>query len=93
MINQLRSENGELAQAFSKKDEENKQMRQIFQEIQQKQKKHLSHAKEASKLRKQAKAQEKDIKRLTGELSQQKQLNEEFKARIDELVKRGPSLN
>jgi hypothetical protein len=36
MINQLRGENTELAHAYQKKDEENKQLRDIFADIQSK---------------------------------------------------------
>ncbi len=39
LIQQLQLENQELAQAFQKKDEENRQLREIFAEIQGKQRK------------------------------------------------------
>jgi len=56
LINQLRNENGELANAYGKKEEENRQLREIFADMEKKQKKVLSHAKESAKLRKVIKA-------------------------------------
>ncbi|CDW71575.1 UNKNOWN [Stylonychia lemnae] len=90
LINQLRTENSELANAYSKKEDENRQLRDIFADMEKKTKKVIQNTKEASKLKKTIKSQDKDIKRLTAEVSAQKQLNEDYRNKIEEMIKKGP---
>ena len=52
LINQLRAENQEIAGAYSKKEDENRQMRELYADIEKKQKKANAFSKESSKLKK-----------------------------------------
>lgn len=89
LINQIRNENSELANAYQKKEDENRQLREIFADIEKKQKKALSNAKEAAKLRKQLRTAEKQLKKANAELQQQKTVNEEYRLKIEDMVKKG----
>ena len=57
--------------------------------MEKKHKKSASSGKEASKLKKLVKAQEKEFTKVKVELSNQKALNEDYRAKIEELVKKG----
>lgn len=62
----------------------------MFTDMEKKTKKAISNAKEHQKLKKTIKSQEKDIKKLQNELQSQKALNDDYRAKIEEMVKKGP---
>jgi uncharacterized protein YaiL (DUF2058 family) len=61
----------------------------MFTDLEKKSKKALHNSKEASKVKKQLRAADKENKKLSAEVQHQKALNDDFKAKIEELVKKG----
>jgi septal ring factor EnvC (AmiA/AmiB activator) len=60
----MKAQNEELAIAYGKKDEENRQLAQIAVDFEKRQKKASAATKEASKLKKSIKDKEKEIKKI-----------------------------
>jgi predicted RNase H-like nuclease (RuvC/YqgF family) len=87
LIGTLRNENQELALALNQRDEEIRQLR----ELQEKQKKGVS--KEVSRLKRTVKEREGTMMKLKGELTVQKTQNEEYRAKIEDLLRQRNNLN
>jgi len=58
----MKNENNELAVAYSKKDEENRQIRDLAGDLERKAKKSGAHVKEINKVKKVVKEKEKELK-------------------------------
>ena len=84
----MKGENNELAMAYSKKDEENRQLRDQLQEYERKHKATSKGGKEASKYKKACKEKEREIKALKADINNHKIQNEDFRQKIEELVKK-----
>lgn len=69
IIIQLRSENTELANAYSKKEDENRQLREMLNDLEKKTKKAIESGKAQAKLKKTIKTQDKEVKKLQTEVA------------------------
>ena len=65
----MKGENNELAMAYSKKEDESRQLREVAIELEKKWKKSLATSKEANKIKRTVKEREKELSKLRQELT------------------------
>ena len=83
----LRNENNEILLAFSQKDQEIMQLKEIIERSKK------NGSKDAGKLKQAVKNKNREMVRLRGELNIQKMQNEEYRAKIEDMVKQRNNLN
>lgn len=81
LIANLRGENNDLAKTLNQRDMEILQLRDIFEKSKK------GPSKDAQKLKRILKDKEKDVSKMRDELKNQRSQNDEFRNKIEELVR------
>lgn len=97
MIGQMQAENGQINEAFLKKDEENRQLAELIQEMERRMKKAQANSKANVKFKKEVKDKERDLHKLRKEIIELKHKNaglgtqlQEEKTKLSQIPRGGP---
>lgn len=97
MIGQMQAENGQINEAFLKKDEENRQLAELIQEMERRMKKAQANSKANGKFKKEVKDKERDLHKLRKEIIELKHKNaglgtqlQEEKTKLSQIPRGGP---